>query len=184
MRRPALIALAACFFISALTRLGDPDGAMAYEVQRLARQEADAENRPLDAAEIDRLLAAIRERETELEARALKMAEREKVIEAAETRLRDQMKSMEAAEGRLSELVRMARTASKRDIDKLVATYGAMGGKRAGPIFETMDDAFAAGLLSRMDDAQAAGILAAMTPEKAYAVTVHIAGQNARAPGR
>ena len=72
--------------------------------------------------------------------------------------------------------------AVERDVEQLINMYQAMGGKSAGPIFETMDPNFAAGLLSRMEGEPASAILASISPEKAYEITVMIAAQNARAP--
>lgn len=179
LRRPAMLILAACFLVSAMSRLFDPGGALAYEVQkRNASAPVQAPANP-DAAS---LLATLREREAQLDARALKIAEKARVIEAAEVRLRDQMAELEEVEARLANLIRVADKASENDVGKLIAAYQTMGGKRAGPIFETMDPTFAAGLISRMENAPAAEILAALSPEKAYAITVLVASQNARGP--
>lgn len=183
LRRPAMIMLAACFFLSAITRLGDPDGALAYEVQKLTEGEPAEAAAPTQTSEELRVLVdAMREREEQLNKRELGLAERSRIIEAAETKLREQMKNLQEAEQRLADLIRVADKASDRDVDQLIAMYQAMGGKNAGPIFETMDPDFAAGLLSRMEGEPASAILAAISPEKAYEITVMIAAQNARAP--
>ncbi len=183
LRRPAMIMLAACFFLSAITRISNPDGALAYEVQRLT-QGAEAEvTAPMQTSEdLLVLVDAVREREVQLNERELDLAERSRIIEAAETKLREQMKQLETAEQRLSDLIRVADKASERDVGQLISMYQSMGGKNAGPIFETMDASFAAGLLSRMDGEPASAILASISPEKAYEITVMIAAQNARAP--
>ena len=183
LRRPAMIMLAACFFLSALSRIGDPNGALAYEVQKLTRNEPEA---PAPAApaddEIAALLKAVREREEQLNRRELELADKTKLMEAAEVKLRDQLGELEEAERRLADLIRVAEKASEKDVDQLINMYQAMGGKSAGPIFETMDANFAAGLLSRMEGEAASSILAAVSPEKAYEITIMIAAQNARAP--
>lgn len=179
VRRPAMLILAACFLVSAASRLFDPGVALAYEVQQRSLSEPSQAAISPDATA---LLAILREREAQLDARALRIAEKARVIEAAEVRLRDQMSELEEVETRLADLIRVADKASENDVGKLIAAYQTMGGKRAGPIFETMDPSFAAGLISRMDNAPAAEILAALTPEKAYAITVLVASQNARGP--
>ncbi len=183
LRRPAMMLLAACFFMSAISRIGNPDGALAYEVQKLTSQNAAT---PAAAdptkTELNIIVAAVREREQQLDQRALNLAEKSKVIEAAETKLRAQLAQLESAENRLAQLIRVADKASEQDVDMLIGVYQAMGGKSAGPIFETMDAAFAAGLLSRMDGDPAAAILGSVSPEKAYEITVMIAAQNAKAP--
>ena len=188
LRRPAMVLLAACFFMSAISRIGNPDGALAYEVQKLTSQGAatPADASPTDAsptdADLNLLVAAVREREQQLDQRALNLAEKSKVIEAAEAKLKAQLEQLESAEDRLAKLIRVADKASEKDVDMLIGVYQAMGGKSAGPIFETMDAAFAAGLLSRMDGDPAAAILGSVSPEKAYEITVMIAAQNAKAP--
>lgn len=183
LRRPAMILLAACFFLSAISRIGDPDGALAYEVQKLTRNEPASPISPSPKEEdIGVLLAAVREREEQLNRRELQLAEKSKLIEAAEAKIRDQLEQLEQAEQRLADLIRVAEKASEKDVDQLINMYQAMGGKSAGPIFETMDANFAAGLLSRMEGEAASSILAAVSPEKAYEITIMIAAQNARAP--
>lgn len=183
LRRPAMIMLAACFFLSAISRIGNPDGALAYEVQKLTQGGSEVTSPPAQTSEdLIVLVDAVREREEQLNRREMSLAERSKIIEAAEAKLREQMKQLESAEERLADLIRVADKASEKDVGRLIEMYQSMGGKNAGPIFETMDSSFAAGLLSRMDGEPASAILAAVSPEKAYEITVLIAAQNARAP--
>ncbi|QIE56968.1 hypothetical protein G5B40_16895 [Pikeienuella piscinae] len=189
--RSAMLLLAGCFTLSAFARGVEP--AIAYAVETsdgpVAIDEAPADGATTAAdapgpthSDLAALLKALRERESQLDAREERIAIKAKVIEAAEERLRDQMTRLEGAEARLSALVHVADGAAERDVGKLVATFETMDEKRAAPIFETMDVAFASGLLSRMEDGAAADILGALSPEKAYAITVQIAGRNARAP--
>jgi flagellar motility protein MotE (MotC chaperone) len=180
LRRPAMLILAACFMVSALSRLFDPSGALAYEVQKRGAETAPEQAPP--NADMASLLATLRVREAQLDDCMRKIAEKERVIEAAEVRLRDQMAELEGVETRLANLIRVADKASENDVGKLIAAYQTMGGKKAGPIFETIDSTFAAGLISRMDNAPAAEILSAITPEKAYEITILVASQNARGP--
>lgn len=183
LRRPAMIMLAACFFLSAISRIGNPDGALAYEVQKLTQGGSEVTSAPAQTSEdLIILVDAVREREKQLNRREMGLAERSKIIEAAEAKLREQLKQLETAEERLADLIRVADKASEKDVGRLIEMYQSMGGKNAGPIFETMDASFAAGLLSRMDGEPASAILAAVSPEKAYEITVLIAAQNARAP--
>lgn len=186
-RRPATTLIAACFLTSGILRVLDPASAVALEAQKLgaAKPAAEAElaTAEPEAPETYRaMLTAIAERQSQLDDQTRRMAEKERVLDVAETRLRAQIKSLEEAEARLGALLRFADEAADKDIDKLVATFKTMDGKRAGPIFENMDVAFAAGLISRMDSESAANILGAVTPEQAYAITAHVASQNARAP--
>lgn len=179
MRRPAMLIVAACFGVSALARLTGPGVALALDAEigdaAPAIPGVEAEDLPL-------LLAKIREREAQLDARAQRLAEKSKLIEAAETKLRDQLKVLEEAEARFSRMVDVADGAADRDVEKLIAAYQSMDPKRAAAIFETMEPDFAAGLLGRMSTEAAAGILAALPPAAAYAATVRIATRNAGGP--
>ncbi len=184
--RPAMLMLSGCFMLSALVRVFDPTNALAVEDTAAGTAVGAVESVP-DAVDesyagLTELLNTLRERGAHLDAREAKTREREKVIEAASSALRDQMARLEEAEARLSELLRIADKAADKDVGKLVATFQNMDAKRSGPIFENMDVPFAAGLISRMNDVAAASILAVLTPDKAYAITVQIAGQNALVP--
>lgn len=183
---PAMVLLSGIFALSAVARAFDPASAFAVEIPKLAAaQSEDGAAAPApypDNSELAALLATLREREAQLDARAESIARKARIVEAAEMRLRDQMERLEAAEAKLANLLQIADGAADKDIERLVAAFQEMDEKRAGPIFENMDVAFAAGLISRMEGGAAADILGALSPEKAYAVTVRIAGQNARAP--
>lgn len=193
-RAPAMILLSGVFAFSALARATDPNSAFAVELPRLASvSESSGESAAgsgleglegggVGRSDLAALLASLRERETQLDEREDRLAKKARVIEAAEARLREQMDRLVTAEAKLSKLLQIADGAADKDIGKLVAAFQAMGGKRAAPIFENMDIDFAAGLIARMEDAAAADILGILSPEKAYAVTVRIAGRNARAP--
>lgn len=187
MKRPAMLLLAGCFGASALLRVTEHGEAFAVEIPKLAaaatapKQGAGAAP-ALSEAEMGGLLQALREREAQLEAQARALTEKARVIEAAEAKLRDQMARLEEAEARLSSLLRVADNAADKDIEKLVSTFQSMDSKKAGPIFENMDVSFAAGLISRMGETSSAEILSALSPEKAYAIAVYVASQNAQAP--
>lgn len=179
-RNPALLIIAGCFALSAIARVAELDLATAMATaEELAAPSAANDRSDESASEI---LARLREREIQLEARREQLDERARVIEAAEVSLREQLAALEEAEARLSSLVQVADTAADQDVDMLVAAFQNMDGKRAAPIFENMDTAFAAGLIARMGEAAAADILGALTPEKAYSITVNIASRNAGAP--
>ena len=136
LRRPAMIMLAACFFLSAISRIGNPDGALAYEVQKLTQGGSEDITAPAQTSEdLIVLVDAVREREKQLNQREFSLAERSKIIEAAETKLREQLVQLETAEQRLADLIRVADKASEKDVGQLIQMYQTMGGKNAGPIF-------------------------------------------------
>ncbi|MEM0943067.1 MAG: hypothetical protein AAGI70_03880 [Pseudomonadota bacterium] len=189
VRRPdrhAMVLIAACFVVSAGMRVADPASAIASELTSLSNLAAVPPPTPqsdLPSSEsLAEMLTLIQERQEQLDAKAQRIAERARIIEVAEIKLREQMAALEAAEQRLAETLRVADRAAEKDVEKLVTAFETMNPKRAAPIFENMDVAFAAGLISRMKGPSAAEVLAGMSAEKAYAISVFIAGQNARAP--
>ncbi|WP_425092254.1 MotE family protein [Tropicimonas sp. S265A] len=74
----------------------------------------------------------------------------------------------------------IASETARDDLDRLVSVYEAMKPKDAAGLFETMSPEFAAGFLGRMQPQIAAQVLSGVSPDFAYAVSVLIAGRNAR----
>ncbi|MEM6441153.1 MAG: hypothetical protein AAF763_15830 [Pseudomonadota bacterium] len=181
LRMGALIVIAALFGGSAVSRLLDPAGAMAQEAAALDADamEAQACLPPEDPVP---LLAAVKERETFLEARADAIADRARLLEAAEARFRAEADRLQRMEAQLARTLAIAESAADEDVARLASVYEAMNPKSAAQIFQTMDVTFAAGFLTRMDREAAARILSGLPPDKAYAVSVVIAGRNAGAP--
>lgn len=130
------------------------------------------------------LFSALRERETELQNRADAVADREAELQILERRLEERIQVLAQTKNELEELVAQTEMANSEDIERLVRMYQAMKPKEAGEIFNAMEETFAAGFLARMRPDAAALILANMEAEKAYAVSLIIAGRNARAPRR
>ncbi|MEM7236869.1 MAG: hypothetical protein AAF317_04840 [Pseudomonadota bacterium] len=187
--RSAMALIATCFLASALMRAIDPSSAFAVEMSNLANTtyaKTDGEPAPdrelLVKEDLSALLTALKERETQLEQEAARLAERQRIIEASEVKLRAKIKQLEDAEQRLSETLRIADRAADEDIARLVSAFESMDSKKAAPIVENMDIAFASGLISRMKGKAAADILGGLSAEKAYAISVYMVGQNARAP--
>lgn len=191
--RSAMAVIAGCFLFSAVLRIVDPSSAVAVEVSNLKNASLTSDNdesqrSPARAAtayvnpDLAELLAALHEREAQLGEKATRLAEREQIIRVSEKRLRDQLKQLEDAEKRLADTLRIADRAADKDVERLVLAFEAMDAKKAAPIFESMDIAFASGLISRMKGKAAADVLGSITAEKAYAISVFMVGQNARAP--
>ncbi|MEM1313164.1 MAG: hypothetical protein AAGI51_01310 [Pseudomonadota bacterium] len=181
MRFGALLVVASLFGGSALSRLVDPAGAMAQEASSLGAP-SDEEMACLPPEDPVPLLAAVKERETFLAARADAIADRARLLEAAEARFRAEADRLERMEAQLAQTLAIAESAADEDVARLASVYEAMNPKNAALIFETMDVTFAAGFLTRMEREAAARILSGLPPDKAYAVSVVIAGRNAGAP--
>ena len=176
----ALSSLAACFFISGLLRAGEvvaalpvygeaPAGHVVEQAQTLA--EADPPDLGALAAELHRQRAELVRREAALEERA-------QLLEAIEERLRDRLTELAAARERLAETAALVDDAAGRDVRHLADMYRQMKPKQAGRIFNAMAPEFAAGFLGQMGAVSAAQILANMEAEKAYAVSLLLAGRN------
>lgn len=179
-RLGALALLGAVFVGSAGARLLDPTGAIAQEATSDEALQPVAHCAPSDAPEA--LLAALKEREMQLASRADVIADRESLLRAAEIRFRAQADRLREAEAQLSATLARADRAAEQDVSQLVEVYESMNPKNAAQIFDAMDVTFAAGFLSRMQRDAAAEILSGLPPDKAYAVSVVIAGRNASAP--
>ena len=70
--------------------------------------------------------------------------------------------------------------AAEDDLAGLTRVYETMKPKDAAALFERMDARFAAGFLARMRPEAGAGIMAGLSPEAAHAISVVLAGRNAR----
>ena len=187
--RSAMALIAICFLASAVLRLVDPGNAFALEVANLASEDraTDAETKSeassiLVEDDLREMLAVLKERQEQLDRETIRLEERQRVIEASEAKLRAKITQLEEVERRLAETLRIADRAADEDIDRLVSAFEAMDSKKAAPIVENMDIAFASGLIARMKGKSAAEILGGLSAEKAYAISVYMVGQNARAP--
>ena len=176
----ALSSLAACFFISGLLRagevvaalpvLGEPAAEHAVE-QGLAVVEAEAPDLGALAAELHRQRADLARREAALEERA-------QLLEAIEERVRDRLAELVAARDKLAETAALVDDAAGKDVRHLADMYRQMKPKQAGRIFNAMAPEFAAGFLGQMGAVSTAQILANMEADKAYAVSLLLAGRN------
>ena len=127
-------------------------------------------------------LNAIKQREARLIERETEIDKRETALAAAEEAIDSELEKLELAEKSLRETISLAATAAEDDLSQLTAVYANMKPKQAAALFEKMDSTFAAGFLGRMASDSAARIMAGMTPEKAYEISVELAGRNADVP--
>lgn len=185
----ALALVACCFLVSIFLRLGERGVALAEALP-------EAETPPVPAAlatsyptpgcvppeGTEALLAAIRDREGQLEARSRDLDEREQVLAVARTKIEEQIAALTDAERRLSETLALADKAAEQDVARLVDVYEAMKPAAAAEIFTTMDVAFAAGVLARMAPERAGAVLSGIPAERAYAISVQLAGRNLDVP--
>lgn len=128
------------------------------------------------------LAAALAGREAEVKAQEQALAERTAALTLADQAITKRMGEMKGAEDDLKKTLAIADGASEKDLTQLTAVYEAMKPADAASLFQTMAPEFAAGFLGRMQPASAAAVMAGMKPDKAYQVSVLLAGRNALAP--
>jgi flagellar motility protein MotE (MotC chaperone) len=172
-----LVAVAALLGLSGLLRLGDAGTAVALE---LSETPASVSGEGDDAG-VAAGLAALRERNAELDRREAALEERLRTLMAAEETVAAQLSSLREAEDRLRSLMTLAEESAENDLVQLTAVYENMKPKEASLLFERMSPEFAAGFLGRMRPDAAAAILSGLPPELGYSISVLLAGRNADA---
>lgn len=172
------MAIAGLLMISGVIRVGlGITGARALETDvapKVAVPASDAANMAL--------LASLQEREKRLSGVEAQLADRQQAMALAEKTIDAKLAALKEAESALSATIARAETASEDDLAKLTAVYEKMKPAEAAALFETMAPEFAAGFLGRMRPEAAAGILAGLSPKAAYAMSVLLAGRNAKVP--
>lgn len=130
------------------------------------------------AALLDPLVSEIEARRSDLVEREAALERREKEAESLSQEIAKQLAELEVAEERLEGILAIARTASETDVAQLVSVYEAMKPKDTARIFSEMTPDFAAGFLARMQPEIAARVVSALDPQKAYSISVVLAGRN------
>ncbi|SIO49794.1 Flagellar motility protein MotE, a chaperone for MotC folding [Rhodovulum sp. ES.010] len=181
--------IAGLFLASGLIRFGGGTAqALTEELRGLAAREPDATAAapaaepcppPPDIAEV---LAALKAREAEIDARAAALEDRAATLEIAEEEIARQMAALESAEAALRSTITVADEAAESDVARLTSVYENMKPDEAAALFAEMDPEFAAGFLGRMRADAAAAVMAGLDPPVAYSISVILAGRNARAP--
>jgi len=183
--RGALILIALLFGSSAIVRLGAGTGqAIAKEMaeMRPAASMGEAGLMGDRSAEIDAILAALENRQQQLDDRERQLQELEQSLAFAEKQIRENMDALVRAEQELSATIAQSESAAETDLARLTSVYENMKPQQAATLFQEMTPEFAAGFVGRMRPDAAAQILAGLTPQAAYTISVILAGRNALAP--
>lgn len=146
--------------------------------------QATAPVLPLDDAATDEIATLLRDmsrRSEELDQREIDIALREQDVAVARQEIEAALTRLSEAEDRLTARMQQSSIAAETDISQLVRVYEGMKPKDAAILFEEMEAAFAAGFLARMNADAAAALFSNLSPEKAYALSVLMAGRNANA---
>ena len=187
-RRPGALALIALALLaSGMLRLMSDGSAIAREMAALAADGAGAapaaDGPPCEAApDIAQLLAAVQARQGQLDTREKRIEARLQTLAEAERRMQENTAALIAAEQKLAATLTIADEAAEEDLNRLTAVYENMKARNAARVFAAMAPEFAAGFLARMRAEAAADILANLEPDAAYAISLIVAGRNARAP--
>ena len=91
-----------------------------------------------------------------------------------------QLAEIEAANTALGNKIDVLKSVAGDDLEHLVSMYETMKPKQASEIFNSMDPAFAAGFLREINSNTAGLIMANMDARKSYAISILIAGKNAK----
>jgi flagellar motility protein MotE (MotC chaperone) len=177
IRTGALSSLAACFFVSGLLRAGEVVAALPTpgSGQSAPAAETPAATEPED---LGALAAALHRQRAELAKREAALEGRTQLLEAVEARIRERLAELRTARDKLAKTAALVDDAAGKDVRHLAEMYQRMKPKQAGQIFNAMAPEFAAGFLGLMKADSAGLILANMDADKAYAVSLLLAGRN------
>lgn len=186
-RKPvgALTVILLCLVGSGIVRFGGIEGAIAKESQHATpEQQQDAPRTEVCETEDDigHLLEAIKNRQSLLDQREARLANRIQALNVAEMKLKENIATLIEAEKQLAATLTIADSAAEDDIKRLTSVYENMKPKNAAGLFKAMAPEFAAGFLARMRPDSAAQIMSNLPAEKAYTISLVLAGRNARAP--
>lgn len=128
------------------------------------------------------LLEALQSREQRLAEREARAASDVQTLAAVRKEIDARIATLEATEQKLAATIAAADQAAQKDIARLVAVYESMKPKDAARLFGEMEPDFAAGFLAQMRPEAAAAVMTGLDPGKAYAISVVLAGRNAKGP--
>lgn len=192
----ALVVLASCFLLSALFRAGEVIAALPATDDGfgnpIAQAPADgtisagdgAPETGIPAEGPEVLIAELKRQRAEIRAREAAIAEREQRLDLLERRLKERLEQIRSAREQLARTAALVDDAAGKDVARLAQMYQQMKPKQAGQIFNEMAPSFAAGFMAEMRPDAAALIMANMEAEKAYAVSLLLAGRNMNSQGQ
>ena len=178
--RGTLVILTLFLAASGALRVGSGIGtAMANSATEAPAPTADPQSCPEPPLA---LAEALKAREAQITARETALADRMAALTLSEAAIKARMDELAEAEASLKKTLQIADGAAEADLTRLTAVYEAMKPADAAKLFGEMAPEFAAGFLGRMNPSAAAAVISGMDPAKVYAISVLIAGRNAKAP--
>lgn len=190
-RRGALALIAGLLMTSALLRVALHSD-QVFALDSAAPAPAGAEETAMtgpDAAmtceqppDVEAMLDAFEAREARLDQREAQVRDRMNALAIADEEIDKKLAQLETAEAALKATLALADSAAENDITQLTAVYENMKPKDAAALFEQMAPEFSAGFLARMRPDAAAQVMAGLSAERAYAISVILAGRNSSVP--
>jgi flagellar motility protein MotE (MotC chaperone) len=190
-RRGTLMLIAGLLVTSAILRVGTQTGTVLalekltgdHPVEEMTAHEDAPQTAEMAAPpDIEAMLGAFKAREARLDQREMQIRDRMNALAIADEEIEKKLAQLEAAEAALKQTLALADSAAENDLSRLTAVYENMKPKDSAALFEQMDPDFAAGFLGRMQPAAAAALMAGLTPERAYTISVVLAGRNSSVP--
>ena len=136
---------------------------------------------PDDVSPAERdVLLDLRQRRTDLDDRARRVASQEATLAAAERKLGDRIGELRALQAKLEALESARHERDEANWAGLVKVYETMRPRDAAAIMNDLDMAVVLHVMDRMKDRNAAALLAAMKPERARLVTAQLADLRTR----
>lgn len=178
---PSALTLVACFLLaSGLGRLALIGAASAEAQARTTIVDDEAPSLALQeiAPTLSTLLRDAEARHAELDARERRLNEVAAKLGEARMQIEADLARLTEAETALRERIALADTAAEDDVARLTTVYENMAPEVAASLFALMEPRFAAGFLGRMRPDAAAEILAGLDTDKAYSISVVLAGRN------
>ncbi|XAT62438.1 hypothetical protein GN278_17680 [Rhodobacteraceae bacterium Araon29] len=186
-RRSPLFVIAGFLLVSAALRVGLYTGE-AIAANPDINTNDDPETQILSSANcqtdnsIEEMILAIQEKSQSLRQKEASIASQKLALTLSHQAVDQKLTELKQAEDNLLQAIAISQTAAKSDIENLTSVYASMKPKQASRLFEEMDSEFASGFLGLMPPESAAEIMAGLSPQKAYAISILLAGRNANAP--
>ncbi len=133
---------------------------------------------------VERILADVRERAKQLDARERELEARERAISELESQVEVRIDELEELLARLEKGVADFEKKSGDRVARLVKVYAAMPAGRAAPLLEELDPDLTTEIIARMKHKQSAAILTRMSDEEALRVSARVARPLAPAKAR
>lgn len=182
--RGTLFTIALLLVGSAVLRLGlSASEAIALEKKPSVQNADEVTATVCDTpGDLDGMLQAFQAREASIAEKEQQIKKRLQALAVADEKIEAKLAALTQAEENLRATLALADSAAENDLSQLTTVYENMKPKDAAALFEQMDPEFSAGFLGRMKPAVAASIMAGLSAERAYSISVILAGRNANVP--